>query len=49
MGKYAGYTKNVAKPIVTLTEDSKEIQLFEAAGISSPEQYQRRREIRRSD
>ena len=30
MGKYAGYTKR-RKAIVTLTEDSKEIQLFEAA------------------
>ena len=32
MGKYAGYTKKKRrKAIVTLTEDSKEIQLFEAA------------------
>ena len=31
MGKYAGYTKKRRKAIVTLTEDSKEIQLFEAA------------------
>ena len=32
MGKYAGYTKkNVAKAVVTLTEDSKEIQIFDAA------------------
>ena len=30
MGKYAGYTKT-SQSIVTLTEDSKEIQLFEAA------------------
>ena len=31
MGKHAGYTKKRRKAIVTLTEDSKEIQLFEAA------------------
>lgn len=30
MGKYSGYTKKRRKAIVTLTEDSKEIQLFEA-------------------
>lgn len=30
MGKYAGYTKKRRKAIVTLAEDSKEIQLFEA-------------------
>ncbi|WEG73376.1 50S ribosomal protein L23 [Vagococcus intermedius] len=30
MGKYAGYTKKRRKAIVTLTEDSKEIQLFDA-------------------
>ncbi len=29
-GKYAGYTKKRRKAIVTLTEDSKEIQIFEA-------------------
>ena len=28
MGKYAGYTKKRRKAIVTLTEDSKEIQIF---------------------
>lgn len=31
MGKHAGYTRKRRKAIVTLTEDSKEIQLFEAA------------------
>ena len=31
MGKYAGYTKKRRKAVVTLTEDSKEIQIFEAA------------------
>ncbi|WP_313467211.1 50S ribosomal protein L23 [Carnobacterium sp.] len=30
MGKYAGYTKKRRKAIVTLTDDSKEIQFFEA-------------------
>ncbi|CAM3232664.1 50S ribosomal protein L23 [Vagococcus fessus] len=30
MGKYAGYTKKRRKAIVTLTEESKEIQLFDA-------------------
>ncbi len=30
MGKYAGYTKKRRKAIVTLTENSKEIQLFDA-------------------
>ena len=30
MCKYAGYTKKRRKAIVTLTEDSKEIQLFDA-------------------
>ena len=30
MGKYAGYTKKRRKAIVTLTAESKEIQLFEA-------------------
>lgn len=29
VGKHAGYTKKRRKAIVTLTEDSKEIQLFE--------------------
>jgi len=29
-GKYAGYTKKRRKAIVTLTEGSKDIQLFEA-------------------
>lgn len=31
MGKYAGYTKKRRKAVVTLTEDSKEIQIFDAA------------------
>lgn len=31
MGKYAGYTKKRRKAIVTLTEDSKEIQIFNEA------------------
>ena len=31
MGKYAGYTKKRRKAIVTLTKDSKEIQIFDAA------------------
>ena len=31
MGKCAGYTKKRRKAVVTLTEDSKEIQIFEAA------------------
>ncbi|AIM24384.1 50S ribosomal protein L23 [Melissococcus plutonius] len=31
MGKYTGYTRKRRKAIVTLTEDSKEIQLFENA------------------
>ena len=31
MGKYAGYTKKRRTAVVTLTEDSKEIQIFEAA------------------
>lgn len=31
MGKYAGYTKKRRKAIVTLTEDSKEIKLFNEA------------------
>lgn len=31
MGKYAGYTKKRRKAIVTLTNDSKEIEIFEAA------------------
>ena len=31
MGKYAGYTKKRRKAVVTLTEDYKEIQIFEAA------------------
>ncbi|MGX7352653.1 50S ribosomal protein L23 [Enterococcus canis] len=31
MGKYAGYTKKRRKAIVTLTEESKEIQIFDAA------------------
>ena len=31
MGKYAGYTKKRRNAVVTLTEDSKEIQIFEAA------------------
>ncbi len=31
MGKYAGYTKKRRKAIVTLTDDSKEIQLFNEA------------------
>ena len=30
MGKYAGYTKKRRKAIVTLTDESKEIQFFEA-------------------
>ena len=30
MGKYAGYTKKRRKAIVTLTTESKEIELFEA-------------------
>ncbi|MGO3652637.1 50S ribosomal protein L23 [Vagococcus sp.] len=30
MGKYAGYTKKRRKAIVTLTEGSKEIQIFDA-------------------
>ena len=30
MGKYAGYTRKRRKAIVTLTQDSKEIQLFDA-------------------
>ncbi|MDF0479796.1 50S ribosomal protein L23 [Vagococcus sp. PNs007] len=30
MGKYAGYTKKRRKAIVTLTKESKEIQLFDA-------------------
>ncbi|QIL45954.1 50S ribosomal protein L23 [Vagococcus coleopterorum] len=30
MGKYAGYTRKRRKAIVTLTNDSKEIQLFDA-------------------
>jgi large subunit ribosomal protein L23 len=30
MGKYAGYTNKRRKAIVTLTADSKEIELFEA-------------------
>lgn len=30
MGKYAGYTKKRRKAVVTLTEGSKEIQIFEA-------------------
>ena len=29
-GRYAGYTKKRRKAIVTLTDDSKEIQFFEA-------------------
>ncbi|KKB34869.1 50S ribosomal protein L23 [Bacillus thermotolerans] len=29
MGRYAGYTNKRRKAIVTLTEDSKEIELFE--------------------
>lgn len=31
MGKYAGYTKKRRKAVVTLNEDSKEIQIFDAA------------------
>ncbi|MBO0441382.1 50S ribosomal protein L23 [Enterococcus sp. DIV0212c] len=31
MGKHAGYTKKRRKAIVTLTTDSKEIQIFDAA------------------
>ena len=31
MGKYAGYTKKRRKAVLTLTEDSKEIQIFDAA------------------
>lgn len=31
MGRYAGYTKKRRKAIVTLTEDSKEIKLFNEA------------------
>ncbi|SFH58045.1 50S ribosomal protein L23 [Pisciglobus halotolerans] len=30
MGRYAGYTKKRRKAIVTLTEDSKDIELFNA-------------------
>jgi large subunit ribosomal protein L23 len=30
MGKYAGYTKKRRKAVVTLTEDSKEIEIFSA-------------------
>lgn len=30
MGKYSGYTRKRRKAIVTLTQDSKEIQLFDA-------------------
>ncbi len=30
MGKYAGYTKKRRKAIVQLTEESKEIQIFDA-------------------
>ncbi|MDN6625884.1 MAG: 50S ribosomal protein L23 [Pisciglobus halotolerans] len=30
MGKYSGYTKKRRKAIVTLTEESKDIELFEA-------------------
>lgn len=30
-GKYAGYTRKRRKAIVTLTQDSKQIQIFEAA------------------
>ncbi|MFV0558661.1 MAG: 50S ribosomal protein L23 [Enterococcus sp.] len=30
MGKHAGYTKKRRKAIVTLTEESKEIQIFDA-------------------
>ncbi len=30
MGRYAGYTNKRRKAIVTLTEDSKDIQLFDA-------------------
>ncbi|KAF1301670.1 MULTISPECIES: 50S ribosomal protein L23 [Enterococcus] len=30
MGKYTGYTKKRRKAVVTLTEDSKEIQIFDA-------------------
>lgn len=31
MGKHAGYTKKRRKAIVTLTNDSKDIQIFDAA------------------
>ncbi|MGX7244972.1 50S ribosomal protein L23 [Enterococcus quebecensis] len=31
MGKHAGYTKKRRKAVVTLTNDSKEIQIFDAA------------------
>ncbi|MBL1230881.1 50S ribosomal protein L23 [Enterococcus sp. BWB1-3] len=31
MGKYAGYTKKRRKAVVTLTDNSKEIQIFDAA------------------
>ncbi|BBM19713.1 MULTISPECIES: 50S ribosomal protein L23 [Enterococcus] len=31
MGKYQGFTKKRRKAVVTLSEDSKEIQLFDAA------------------
>ncbi|OCA91671.1 50S ribosomal protein L23 [Pseudobacillus wudalianchiensis] len=30
MGRYAGYTNKRRKAVVTLTQDSKEIELFEA-------------------
>ena len=30
MGKYQGFTKKRRKAVVTLTEDSKEIQIFDA-------------------
>lgn len=30
MGKYAGYTNKRRKAVVTLTEDSKDIQIFDA-------------------
>ncbi|MHC5247552.1 50S ribosomal protein L23 [Enterococcus sp. HY326] len=30
MGKYAGYTRKRRKAVITLTADSKEIQIFEA-------------------
>ncbi|KAF1297952.1 50S ribosomal protein L23 [Enterococcus sp. JM4C] len=30
MGKYAGYTKKRRKAVVTLTEDSKAIEIFDA-------------------